>query len=241
MAYAPTTSRERGRALACVVAVLALLLALLLVRWAPPASQLLRERTTVVTLLPLDRPNEPPKPKPETRTERAAAAASAPPARASPPPTPAAPPPPPARAPAERAAPAPVAPAAPGAAAAPLPGAGEAIYDLDRGGGALPGYAPPRWLHKATDEEFFPLVDPELMQLELEVEYRVQCTIALDARVACRVLREVPFYPGLRRAIQAAVPLLRIAPPKRDGRPIEGQRVEFTWRVTVSHGDLRLR
>jgi hypothetical protein len=85
------------------------------------------------------------------------------------------------------------------------------------------------------------LVDPELMQLELEVEYRVQCTIALDARVACRVLREVPFYPGLRRAIQAAVPLLRIAPPKRDGRPIEGQRVEFNWRVTVSHGDLRLR
>ncbi|MBX9814788.1 MAG: hypothetical protein K2X76_08800, partial [Sphingomonas sp.] len=133
------------------------------------------------------------------------------------------------------------APAAPAAPAGPLPGAGEAVYDLDRGGGAQPGYAPPRWLHKVTNDEFFPLVDPDLMQLDFEVDYHMQCSIALDARVSCRVLSEVPFYPGLRRAILAAVPLIRIAPPKRDGRAIDGQRIEFRWRVLVSHGGLRLR
>ncbi len=121
-------------------------------------------------------------------------------------------------------------------------GEGDAVYDLDNGGGGGgAGFVPPHWVHKVTDDEFFPLVDEDLMRQSLEVDYRMQCTIALDTRVQCRVLREVPFYPGLRRAVLAAVPMLRMAPGKRDGRAIDDQRVEFLWRIVVDHGGVTLR
>lgn len=242
--YAPIGARQRLAAGLCVALVVALLLALALWRWAPAVQQLAPERPITVTLLPLDRPQDPAKPRLDPRTERARAATVTPPAAPKPPPPSDPTPPPPAPgaavrppAPAAAAAPSPPAPAA----NAPLPGAGEAIYDLDRGGGGAPGYSPPRLLHMITNEEFFPHVDPDLMAEEFQVLYRLQCTIALDARASCRVLSEVPFYPGLRRALLTTLPLLRIAPARRDGRPIDGQRVEFNIRVTVTHGGVVLR
>ena len=201
---------------------------------APP--QPARDRPVVVTLLPLDKPPEPEAVRPPERpTERARTQAPQPAAL----PTVDAPPP----LPSLRPLPAPAsAVAAPPAPTGPIAaGEGDAIYDLDSGGGGSPGTVPPRWLHKVTNDEFFPLVDPELMQGSLEVDYRMQCAIAVSTRVTCRVLKETPFYPGLRRAVLAAVPLLRMAPGKRDGRPIDGQRVEFLWRITVTRGDVIVR
>ena len=73
--YAPTGPRQRVAALLCGTLVLGVLLLALLWRWTTPAPPLLRERTTVVTLLPLDRPEEKAKPSLQARTERAHAAA----------------------------------------------------------------------------------------------------------------------------------------------------------------------
>ncbi|MBA3879880.1 MAG: hypothetical protein C0500_09210 [Sphingobium sp.] len=236
-AYVPITNRRRAVSIALVAALyIAALVILLTVRQAISPPPPVRDRPIVVTLLPLDKPPEPEAPRPLDRpTERARTQAPQPAVR----PTVDAPPP----LPSPRPLPAPApAVAAPPAATGPIAaGEGDAVYDLDSGGGGSPGTVPPRWLHKVTDDEFFPLVDPELMQGSLEVDYRMQCAIALSTRVTCRVLKETPFYPGLRRAVLAAVPLLRMAPGKRDGRPIDGQRVEFRWRITVTHGDVILR
>lgn len=241
-AYVAITPRRRAISVALVLALYAIVVALLVIGTrAPPAQPVGAERPPIsITMIPLDKLAPPPpraSPKPP--------AATTPPQPVTPPAAITPPPPPVAvgRAPA----PPPAANAAPPSAAASAPttalvaGEGDPAYDLDTGAGGGGLSAPPRWIRKATNDEFFALVDPELMTLDLEVDYRMQCTIGLDTRVKCRVLREVPFYPGLRRAILAAVPLLRMAPPKRDGRPVDQARVEFLWRVTVSHGGIALR
>lgn len=175
----------------------------------------------VVTLLPLDEPAEPPAtaPAPPTPARSDARAAPVSPAPAPPP------------RPSVDAAPPATPPTAPSQAEA---GADDGtVYDIDTGAGGGPGLTPPHWVHKVTDEEFFPLVDEELLRGRLEVELRMACTVALDTRVACEVLREWPVYPGIRRAVRQAVPLLRMAPGKRNGRPIADQRVTFLWRINV--------
>lgn len=233
-AYVPITNRRRVASVVCVALLyLVVVLVLLRIGAPPPAPPLARERSVTVIQLPIDRPPDPvAPPKPEARAERPRALApEAQPATVRPvPPLPAAVPIP------QPAPPPPVAATGPITA-----GEGDAVYDLDAGGGGGAGFAPPRWVHKVTNDEFFPLVDEELLRASLEVDYRMQCTIALSTRVQCRVLKETPFYPGLRRAVLAAVPLLRMAPGKRDGRLIDGQRVEFLWRITVSRGDVVLR
>lgn len=240
--YRPITPRRRAISVALVLALYAIVIALLLLaaREAAPERVGAERPPISITLIPLEKLAPPPPratPKPPAATPPRSAT---PPAAITPPPPP---PPTVGRAPA----PPPAANAAPPAAASPAPaaalvaGEGDPAYDLDTGAGGGGLSAPPRWIRKATNDEFFPLVDPELMALDLEVDYRMQCTIGLDTRVKCRVLRETPFYPGLRRAILAAVPLLRMAPPKRDGRPVDQARVEFLWRVTVSHGGIALR
>lgn len=233
--YVPITNRRRAATMAGV-ALLYLAALLLLLRIGTeqlPPPPVARDRAVTVIQLPVDAPPEPEAPpKPDARVEQPQALAPAPqpePLRPVPPLPTAAPIPQPAKLP-------------PATATGPITaGEGDAVYDLDAGGGGGAGFVPPRWVHKVTNDEFFPLVDPELMQGSLEVDYRMQCTIALNTRVQCRVLKETPFYPGLRRAVLAAVPLLRMAPGKRDGRPIDGQRVEFLWRITVSRGDVTLR
>ncbi|MBY0283672.1 MAG: hypothetical protein K2W81_06875 [Sphingomonas sp.] len=232
--YVPITNRRRAVSIAIVAALYALALLVLLTIWEVAAPAPPPDQPVVVTLLPLDKPPEPEAPRTVERpTERARTQAPQP-ADV----RPVEPPPPVASANPLPAAAAPSPPAATGPITA---GEGDAVYDLDSGGGGSPGAVPPRWVHKVTNDEFFPLVDEELLQASLEVDYRMQCTIALSTRVTCRVLKETPFYPGLRRAVLAAVPLLRMAPGKRDGRPIDGQRVEFLWRITVARGDVRLR
>ncbi len=232
--YVPITNRRRAVSIAIVGALYALALLVLLTIWEVTAPAPTADLPVVVTLLPLNKPPEPEAPRPaDNRTERSRAQAPqpaiAPPIATPPPAAPLQP------------LPAAAAPSPPAATGPIMAGEGDAVYDLDSGGGGSPGAVPPRWVHKVTNDEFFPLVDPELMQASLEVDYRMQCTIALSTRVTCRVLKETPFYPGLRRAVLAAVPLLRMAPGKRAGRPIDGQRVEFLWRITVEQGDVRLR
>jgi len=132
-------------------------------------------------------------------------------------------------------APAPPLPAAPPSAVATGPivaGESDPVFDLDHGGGGGSGTAP-RWVRKVSNDEFFTLMDPVLLRAPLEVELQMLCTLSLDGRAKCQVLREVPFYPGLRRAVLQAVPMIRIAPGKRDGRAIDQQRVSFIWRVTI--------
>ncbi|OYY92033.1 MAG: hypothetical protein B7Y45_00635 [Sphingomonas sp. 28-66-16] len=241
--YVSINNRRRALAFAGVAAVyLAIILIFIGIRERAP-QRLVREAPMTITLLPLDPPEKPApardlaieKPRPQRPAPPAPPVAKALPRPAPPPPAPqrampAVPPPLPA-------------PPPPAAAAGPIrAGEGDAVYDLDSGaGGGQPGSVPPRWLRKVTNDEFFPLVDEDLLQASLEVDYRMECTISLDTRVKCRVLREVPFYPGLRRAVLAAVPMLRMAPGKRDGRPIDQQKVEFLWRITVDRGDIRLR
>ncbi|MBA4772379.1 MAG: hypothetical protein H2054_04625 [Sphingomonas sp.] len=242
-AYVPITNRRRAGAILAVALVYAAALLLLLSRAAPPPAEPFRQRSDTITLLPLSPPDDPEPPAPPAARAPDTPAAPIPP----PPPTrPAIAPPaataPSALAPSAPSAPPPAAASPPGVATAPIiAGEGDAPYDLDTGAGGGAGFVPPRWLHKVTNDEFFPLVDPELLQASLEVDYRMQCTIALSTRVQCRVLKEAPFYPGLRRAVMAAVPLLRMAPAKRDGRLVDGQRVEFWWRISVTHGDVQLR
>lgn len=237
--YVPITNRRRATTLALVVAIYALaVIAILGVREVivHPVS---RDTPIKVILFPLDAPPKPLPPrereKPRARPQRSPAPAAA--RAVAPPPVPSL-----GRVPLPVAQPSPPKAIAPPGPPVPIiAGEGDAVYDLDAGSGGTPGFVPPRWIRKVTNDEFFPLVDEELMQQSFEVDYRMQCVIALSTRVTCRVLREVPFYPGLRRAVLAAVPILRMAPGKRDGRPIDGQRVEFLWRITVERGDVVIR
>lgn len=238
--YVPITNRRRAVAVGAVALLYAAALLLLLTRAPTPPAAPVRERSDTVTLLPLSPPEDPePAAPPPGRAPDIRPAPIPPPTQIRP-----------VIAPPAVAAPSTLAPPAPPPAAASPPGAataaivageGDAPYDLDTGAGGGAGFVPPRWLHKVTNDEFFPLVDPELLQASLEVDYRMQCTIALSTRVQCRVLKETPFYPGLRRAVMAAVPLLRMAPARREGRLVDGQRVEFWWRISVTHGDVQLR
>lgn len=239
--YVPITNRRRVTTLALVAALYALaVIAILGVREAI-VHPVARDAPLKVILFPLDTP---PKPLPPRAQEKPRARSQQPPAPApavaravSPPPVPTL-----GHLPAPSAQPAPPKAITPPGPPTPIiAGEGDAVYDLDAGGGGTPGFVPPRWIRKVTNDEFFPLVDEELMRQSFEVDYRMQCVISLSTRVSCRVLREVPFYPGLRRAVLAAVPILRMAPGRRDGRPIDGQRVEFLWRITVERGDVTIR
>lgn len=240
--YRPITNRRRAVAFALVAAVYAVAVLLLLTLQRGVVVDQARDSVRAITVLPIAPPNPvDPAPNPAPRPPANRRAVPPPPVSSTPARAPAAELAPPALAPP------PAAPSAPAASPSAAPtgpiaaGEGDAAYDLDAGGGGSAGFIPPRWLRKVSDDEFFPLVDPELLQAALEVDYRMQCTIALSTRVQCRVLKETPFYPGLRRAVLAAVPLLRMAPGKRDGRLIDGQRVEFWWRIRVSHGEVQLR
>ncbi len=230
----PSPTLRRAAILTFVILLHLLLVLALLITHERPRFGTNDSAPFIVTLLPDSKASRPRAPPP-----RPASPPAAPTPRASAPPlSPDALP--------ERATPAPAArpqprPSPPAPAAAPpasAPGspveAGEEIFNIDTGQGAGgPGFLPPRWIHKVTDDEFFPLVDEQLLRTKLEVELQMLCTVALDARMTCEVLREWPVFAGLRRAVRQAVPLLRMAPPKRNGHPVANQRVSFLWRVTI--------
>lgn len=240
LAFAPNHHRQpspvlrRALTLALVILLHLLLGVALLITREQQRLGIEDRAPFVVTLLPDSRPSKPRAPPPRP------AGQPAPPA----PRTPAAPVPPKASpddatpSPATRPQPRPAPPAQSAAPPENTPGnpveAGEEIFNIDTGQGAGgPGFLPPRWIHKVTDDEFFPLVDEQLLRTRLEVELQMLCTVALDARMTCEVLREWPVFAGLRRAVRQAVPLLRMAPPKRNGHPVANQRVSFLWRVTI--------
>ncbi len=110
-------------------------------------------------------------------------------------------------------------------------GGDDAGFGEDAGGEGGRGSALPHWIRKVSDDELFSLVAPDLLGTKIAAVFMMRCKIYSDTRVKCRVVKEAPSYPGLRRAVLAAVPLLRMAPGKRNGQPIDGQHVEFMWRV----------
>ncbi|MBX9859824.1 MAG: hypothetical protein K2Y20_09575 [Sphingomonas sp.] len=111
-------------------------------------------------------------------------------------------------------------------------GTGAGGNDSGGGGGTIP--LPPRWLHRPTNEELLPLLPQSLRRVAFTANFLMRCKVALNTRLKCRVLKEVPYRHGLRRAVIDAVPLLRIAPATLAGRPIDGQEVEFWWRITFA-------
>ncbi len=213
------------RRVSTLAIVIALHLAvLLLLSLAPTARRLAQEASPfIVRLLPIDN-NDAPVPV------------------AAPPPTgkPAPPKPP---VPADLAKPAPPVsvtprpstlpvPTPPAAAAPAAPSANNGDISISGGGRAAPlGFAPPRWVRKITDEEFFPLMAEDLWRVPMDVTFRLRCMIAADTRIDCRILSESPTIPGVRTAVLRGLPMLRMRPPMRDGRPVLDEPVEFEWRV----------
>ena len=107
-----------------------------------------------------------------------------------------------------------------------------------RGGG---GSRRPRWLHQVTNDELMPLLPPSLRTRTFSADFLMQCEVARTTQVVCRVARETPYHAGLRDAVLAAVPLIRIDPGSRGGVVADGQRVQFLWRITLRQGSLSLR
>ena len=105
------------------------------------------------------------------------------------------------------------------------------------GGGARSvGEVPARWVHKITDDEFFPLMDEDLWHVPMDVTFRLSCLVGADTRIDCHILSEKPTIPGVRRAVLRGLPFLRMRPPLRDGKPLVDVPVEFEWRVGIHAG-----
>ena len=221
--YEAKTPRQR---LITILLVLALHVAILFVLTLAPAVRRVAEQASpfIVKLLPLDTTDDPTPPAPPPAGKTAPAvpaevAKPAPPIAATPRPSAVPVPTPPA------------APAAPAAPAVPMAPSGDIVM---RGGRAAPmGFAPARWVRKITDEEFFPLMPEDLWRVPMDVRFRLRCLVAADTRIDCRILSESPTIPGVRTAVLKGLPLLRMRPPMRDGRPLVDQPVEFEWRVGV--------
>ena len=199
----------------------ALFLALLLTH---EVTQTLRERDPIiVTLLPVDKPGAPePKTEPLPQPDPAKAAPKSQ-AQATPPPVPA---------PDQK----------PKPVTAPAHAAASASPDItlsggNSGGGARSvGEVPARWVHKITDDEFFPLMDEDLWHVPMDVTFRLSCLVGADTRIDCHILSEKPTIPGVRRAVLRGLPFLRMRPPLRDGKPLVDVPVEFEWRVGIHAG-----
>lgn len=223
-------ARDLARRSSTLLLVLALhILAILALFASREAARTLREREPiVVTLLPLD---ETPTPASQPNDAKA-------------PPTPRTPPP---IAPAEREPePEPVRPtdlrrpAPPVTVNQPMPAA--PAPDITLSGGARSGNArsvgdlPARWVHKITDDEFFPLMDEDLWHVPMDVTFRLRCLVAADTRIDCHILSESPTIPGVRTAVLRGLPLLRMRPPYRGGQPLTNEPVDFEWRVGIHAG-----
>ncbi len=104
------------------------------------------------------------------------------------------------------------------------------------GNGRSVGDSPARWVHKITDDEFFPLMSEDLWHVPMDVTFRLRCLVAADTRIDCHILSETPTIPGVRTAVLHGIPLLRMRPPLRNGQPLTDVPVEFEWRVGIHAG-----
>lgn len=216
---------RRSTTLLLVVALhLLVILALLASR---EVARTLREREAiVVTLLPLDE-TPTPAPQPGEPKTPASPLTPAPIAPAEPKPEPVRPTDTPRPAP-----PVAVNPPAPASPAADITLSGGA-----KGGNARSvGDVPARWVHKITDDEFFPLMNEDLWHVPMDVTFRLRCLVAADTRIDCHILSESPTIPGVRTAILRGIPLLRMRPPLRNGQPLTDVPVDFEWRVGIHAG-----
>lgn len=224
--YAAITPRQRLFTILLVLALHFGLIALLML--APAVRRVVAEGTPfVVKLLPLPSNEEPALPAPSAPQPPVAKPQPTPPAEAT------KPAPPVSVTPRPSAIPVPTPPAAPPAPATMTAPNGDIVMGSGRGRAAPVGFAPARWVRKITDEEFFPLMPEDLWRVPMDVTFRLRCNVAADTRIDCRILSESPTIPGVRTAVLKGLPLLRMRPPMRDGRPLVDQPVEFEWRVGV--------
>lgn len=211
------------RRVSTLAIVIALHLAVLLLLTLAPAVRRVAEQASpfIVKLMPLparDAPvpaepsptSKPAAPTPQDRAEPTPPTSETPHPKALPVPTP------------------PTAPAAPAVVPAP---SGDIVMGGGRTRSPPVGFAPARWVRKITDEEFFPLMQEDLWRVPMDVTFRLRCLVGADTRIDCRILSESPTIPGVRTAVLKGLPLLRMRPPMRDGRPLTDQPVEFEWRV----------
>lgn len=208
--------------LAIVIAMHLAVIGILLI--AREVVRKVREQDSfVVTLLPLTRPAEPP-----PGADQPAATVPPPPAASTPPPIEPPRPRAPSVIPAKPVPPPPAAFPAPKVAVAPDITMG---VSGSQGAARIAGYVKARWVRKITDEEFFPLLDEDLWLVPMDVTFRLRCLVAADTTIDCRILSESPTIPGVRKAVLRGLPVLRMRPPMRDGRPQVDEPVEFEWRV----------
>lgn len=111
-----------------------------------------------------------------------------------------------------------------------IAGTGEGTGQGDGAGGSA---SSARWLHQVTNDELLRFVPSNLLKGPIQASFLMRCKVALMNVLSCRIADEKPYYPGLRRAVLDAVPLMRIKPGQRGGRPIENDRVQFVWRINV--------
>lgn len=199
---------------------------LLLLTLAPPVRRLVKEGTPfIVKLLPLPSTEEPALTTPSAPQPPNSRPVPTPPAE------PIKPAPPVSATPQPSVLPLPTPPPAPMPPAAVTAREGDIMMAGGRGRAAAVGFAPARWVRKITDEEFFPLMPEDLWRVPMDVTFRLRCLVAADTRIDCRILSESPTIPGVRTAVLKGLPMLRMRPPMRDGRPLLDQPVEFEWRV----------
>ncbi len=215
------------RRLTTLAIVIALhLVLLLLLTLAPAVTRAVEEgKPFIVRLLPLPSSEAPALPAPSAPKPPITEPLPTPPTDATKPAPPVSVTPRPSAIPVPTPLPAPAAPAV-----VPAP-SGDIVMGGGRSRAAPVGFAPARWVRKITDEEFFPLMQEDLWRVPMDVTFRLRCLVAADMRIDCRILSESPTIPGVRTAVLKGLPLLRMRPPMRDGRPLLDQPVEFEWRV----------
>lgn len=215
---------RRASTLAIVIGLHVALL--LLLTLAPAVRRAVEEgKPFIVRLLPLPSSEEPALPAPSAPKQPVAEPQPSPPVEATKPAPPVSVTPRPSAVPVPTPLPAPAAPAV-----VPAPN-GDIVMGSGRARAAPVGFAPARWVRKITDEEFFPLMQEDLWRVPMDVTFRLRCLVAADMRIDCRILSESPTIPGVRTAVLKGLPILRMRPPMRDGRPLLDQPVEFEWRV----------
>lgn len=98
---------------------------------------------------------------------------------------------------------------------------------------AAPFITHPRWLARPGPREFERFYPPRARDLGREGRVTLDCIVAADGSLGCRVAREQPAGYGFGAAALKIAPSFRIAPRMEDGRPTEGGtlQVDIAFRL----------
>lgn len=91
----------------------------------------------------------------------------------------------------------------------------------------------PQWLSRPGAREFERFYPARAREREKEGRVTLDCIVAADGAIGCRVARETPEGWGFGQAALKIAPSFRLAPRMEDGRPTEGGtvRVEIAFRL----------